>query len=184
LKNCVYFTKIYFQQQTELAVLKITKISGNILADSELKKRFEIFEKQRKCERLHLTRQELEKKRLRKNTDKGTDIGLSFNDTKLNHGDVLILEEKFILVEQSPEKVIVIKIKQNSNQEALVLLGHIIGNRHRPIAIDNQTIMFPIQAESELVLFKSLLADFADNLEMKVEERVFVPQKRMDVHEH
>lgn len=182
----MYFTKIYFQQQTQPSVLKITKISGNIFTDRELKKRFEALDKQKKCERLHLTRQELEKTRLRKNTDKGTDVGLTFNgNTKLNHGDVLILDEDFILVEQTPEKVLSIKIKQNSNQtEALILLGHIIGNRHRPIAIDAQTIMFPIQADSEVELFKNLLAEFQDNLELKIEERVFVPRKGMDVHEH
>ncbi|MEX0656281.1 MAG: Urease accessory protein [Nitrosopumilaceae archaeon] len=167
-------------------MLKITKVSGNIFVDNELRKRFEALDKQGKCELLQVTRQELEKARLRKNTDMGTDVGISFNDgTKLNHGDVLILEEKFILVEQIPEKVISIKIKQNSNQtELLVLLGHIIGNRHRPITIDKQTIMFPIQADSELELFKNLLAEFLEYLKMKVEERVFVPRKGMDVHEH
>ncbi|MBI2006357.1 MAG: Urease accessory protein [Nitrosopumilales archaeon] len=167
-------------------MLKITKISGNIFDDDELQKRFEILDKQGKCERLQVSRQELEKTRLRKSTDKGTDVGLLFNDsTKLNHGDVLISEGKFILVEQIPEKVISIKIKQNSNQtELLVLLGHIIGNRHRPIAIDKQTILFPIQADSELDLFKSLFSEIIKHLEMKVEERVFVPRKGMDVHEH
>ena len=181
----MYFTKIYFQQQTELSVLKITKISGNIF-DDELQKGFETLDKQGKCERLKITRQELEKTRLRKNTDKGTDVGISFNyNTKLNHGDVLISEDRFILVEQIPEKVISIKIKQNSNQtELLVLLGHIIGNRHRPIAIDKQTILFPIQADSELDLFKSLFSEITEHLEMKVEERVFVPRKGMGVHEH
>jgi len=182
----MYFTKIYFQQQTELSVLKITKISGNIFADNELKKRFETLDKQGKCELLQVTRQELEKTRLRKNTDKGTDVGLSFNgSTKLNHGDILISEDRFILVEQIPEKVISIKIKQNLNQtELLVLLGHIIGNRHRSIAIDKQTIKFPIQADSELGLFKNLFAEFLEHLEIKVEERVFVPRKGMDVHGH
>jgi len=167
-------------------VLKITKVSGNIFDDNELKKRFETLDNQGRCERLKVSRQELEKTRLRKNTNKGTDVGLSFNDgTRLNHGDVLISEEKFILVEQLPEKVISIKIKQNSNQtELLVLLGHIIGNRHRPITIDAQTIMFPIQADSELELFKNLFSEIIECLEMKVEERVFVPRKGMDVHEH
>lgn len=167
-------------------MLKITKTSGNVFDDNELQKRFETLDKQGKCERLQVTRQELDKTRLRKNTDKGTDVGLSFNgSTKLNHGDVLISEDRFILVEQIQEKVISIKIKQNSNQtKLLVLLGHIIGNRHRPIAIDKQTVMFPIQADSELDLFKNLLAEFLEYLEMKVEERVFVPRKGMDVHEH
>ena len=167
-------------------MLKITKISGNIFDDIELKKRFEDLDKHGKCERLKVSRQELEKIRLRKNTDMGTDVGLSFDDgTRIRHGDVIMAEEKFILVEQLPEKVISIKVKQSLNQtELLVLLGHIIGNRHRPISIENQTITFPIQADSELELFKNLFSETTKDLDMKVEERVFVPRKGMDVHEH
>lgn len=167
-------------------MLKVTKISGNIFDNIDLKKKFEDFDKQGICERLQVSRQELEKTRLRKNTDKKTDVGLSFDDrTKMHHGDVIIAEEKFILVEQLPEKVISIKVKQHPNQtEMLVLLGHIIGNRHRPISIEDQTITFPIQADSELGLFKNLLLQITKDLDMKVEERVFVPHKGMDVHEH
>lgn len=167
-------------------MLKITKISGNIFDDIELKKRFEDLDKHGKCERLKVSRQELEKTRLRKNTDTGTDVGLSFDDgTRIRHGDLIMAEEKFILVEQLPEKVISIKVKQSLNQtELLVLLGHIIGNRHRPISIENQTITFPIQADSELELFKNLLSEITKDLDMRVEERVFVPRKGMDVHEH
>ena len=167
-------------------MLKITKISGNIFDDIELKKRFEDLDKHGKCERLKVSRQELEKTRLRKNTDMGTDVGLSFDDgTRIRHGDLIMAEEKFILVEQLPEKVISIKVKQSLIQtELLVLLGHIIGNRHRPISIENQTITFPIQADSELGLFKNLLSEITKDLDMRVEERVFVPHKAMDVHEH
>jgi len=167
-------------------VLKITKVSGNIFDNKDLQKKFETLDKEGRCERLQVSRQELEKTRLRKNTDKGSDIGLSFSDgTRLHHGDVLITDDRFILVEQMQEKIISIKIKQDSNQIGLlVLVGHIIGNRHRPISIDNQTISFPIQADSELELFKNLLSEITENLEMKVEERVFVPHKGMDVHEH
>ena len=167
-------------------MLKITKISGNIFDDIELKKRFEDLDKHGKCERLKVSRQELEKTRLRKNTDTGTDVGLSFDDgTRIRHGDVILAEEKFILVEQLPEQVISIKVKQSLNQtELLVLLGHIIGNRHRPISIENQTITFPIQADSELELFKNLLSEITKDLDIRVEERVFVPRKGMDVHEH
>ena len=167
-------------------MLKITKISGNIFDDIELKKRFEDLDKHGKCERLKVSRQELEKTRLRKNTDMGADVGLSFDDgTRIRHGDVIMAEEKFILVEQLPEKVISIKVKQSLIQtELLVLLGNIIGNRHRPISIENQTITFPIQADSELELFKNLLSEIIKDLDMRVEERVFVPRKGMDVHEH
>ncbi len=85
-----------------------------------------------------------------------------------------------------PEKVISIKTKRpNENPEVLVTLGHIIGNRHRPIQIDkNGRIIFPILAESELEVFKKLFSKFIDQIDIKVEELIFEPRNGMDVHEH
>lgn len=165
-------------------MLKITSISGNISVDPVLEKKFQTLNKKGKCEILKLTRTELEKNRLRKNTDKGTDVGILLDDgVKLHHGDVLESEDKFILVEQMPEKVLAIRLT-SANSELPVLVGHIIGNRHRPISIDNDYVLFPIQADSELEVFKGLFSDILDNLEIEIQERVFVPHKDMSIHEH
>lgn len=141
------------------------------------------------CEILKFSRSELDKTRFRKQTDKGTDIGCILDsEKKLQNGDVLYSNpEKFIVIEQIPEKVILIKIKkiEANSEEILVKLGHIIGNRHRPIQIEkNGEIIFPILSDSELDTFKNLFSEILDHLEIKVEERIFEPKNGMDVHVH
>jgi urease accessory protein len=167
-------------------MIAISSVIGNIFQDKELAVKFEKLQKTMVCEVLRFTRSELDKTRFRKQTEKGTDIGCILDsEHKLRNGDVLYSNpEKFIVIEQIPEKVISIKIKVNS-EEILVKLGHIIGNRHRPIQIDkNGQIFFPIFADSELDTFKKLFSEIIDHLEMKVEKRIFEPKYGMDVHEH
>jgi len=167
-------------------MIAISSVIGNIFQDKELAVKFEKLQKAIACEVLRFTRSELDKTRFRKQTDKGTDIGCILDsEHKLRNGDVLYSKpEKFIVIEQIPEKVISIKIKVNS-EEILDKLGHIIGNRHRPIQIDkNGEILFPILADSELDTFKKLFSEIIDHLEMKIEQRIFEPKYGMDVHEH
>ena len=142
-----------------------------------------------RCERLKILRLDTERSRLRRKTDMETDIGLILKSgVKLQHGDVLLSNsKKFIVIEQIPEKVISIRLKKNkgSSIELLVMLGHIIGNRHRPIAIDGKgVISFPIQAHSELDVFRKLFHSIIDHIDLTVEEQIFQPQQGMNVHEH
>jgi urease accessory protein len=170
-------------------MLAISSVIGNIFQNKELADKFEKLQKTMSCEVLKFSRSELDKTRFRKQTDKGTDIGCILDsEHKLHNGDVMYSNtEKFIIIEQIPEKVISIKIKkiEANSEEILVKLGHIIGNRHRPIQIDkNGQIIFPILSDSELDTFKKLFSEIIDYLEMKVEERIFEPRNGMDVHEH
>ena len=170
-------------------MIAISSVIGNIFQDKELAVKFEKLQKTMVCEVLRFTRSELDKTRFRKQTEKGTDIGCILDsEHKLHNGDVLYSNsEKFIVIEQIPEKVISIKIKKikTNSEEILVKLGHIIGNRHRPIQIDkNGQILFPILSDSELDTFKKLFSEIIDYLEMKVEQRIFEPKYEMDVHEH
>lgn len=135
-------------------------------------------------ERLKVSRMEMEKKILRRKTDQGTDIGLNLDPgVKLRHGDIIKNDGKKIVVEQLPEKIISVKIKTNMD-DVLVLLGHIIGNRHRPISIHNGEVLFPIQSDSEEEVFTKLFHSIINQIEMKVEERIFLPHSGADVHEH
>lgn len=170
-------------------MIAITSVIGNIFQDKELEGKFEKLQKNMACEILRLYRSELDKTRFRKETNKGTDIGCVFDsEQKLQNGDVLFSNsEKFIVIEQIPEKVISIRIKEiEANfEEILVKIGHIIGNRHRPIQIgNNREIIFPILSDSELDTFKKLFSEIIDYLELKIEERIFEPNNGFDVHEH
>ncbi len=170
-------------------MIAISSVMGNIFQDKELADKFEKLQKTMACEVLRFSRSELDKTRFRKQTDKGTDIGCILDsDYKLHNGDVLYSNpEKFIVIEQIPEKIISIKIKkiEANSEEILVKLGHIIGNRHRPIQIDkNGEIIFPILSDSELDTFKKLFSEIIDHLELKVGQRIFQPKNGMNVHEH
>ena len=163
-------------------MLTVTSIAGNIFHD----KGFESL-KSEDLERLKVSRSEIEKSRLRRQTDRGTDVGLDLVSGKiLHHGDVITNNEKFILVEQLPEKVISVRLKNKTLApiDLFVLIGHIIGNRHRPISIKNDVISFPIQADSELEVFQKLFADIIDDIELSIEAMIFIPHTGADVHEH
>lgn len=164
-------------------MLILNSVSGNIFYDAKFAKEFEAQGQNYK--RLVLSRHEMEKTRFRKKTQDGIDIGINLAPgTRLHHGDVISIDSVNILVEQLPEKVIRIRPKEQKNLELFVMIGHIVGNRHRPIAYEDNTITFPIYSESELDLFKTLFKDIMDKIELGVEEKVFQPNKAMNVHEH
>ena len=155
-------------------MLRITFVSGNIFHDHT--------HTDTEYEHLRISRHDAEKSRLRKSTDRGTDIGIVLEQgTRLQHGDILQGGEKTIVVEQIPEKVATLKIDK-SDTESLILAGHIIGNRHRPVSIKDNTIHFPIQADSEIEVFEKLLSGV--NAKITVEEIIFTPHDMAWVSEH
>jgi len=169
-------------------MITISSVLGNVNYDKEFAEKFKKLRGTPNCELIMVSRSELDKTRFRKNTDKGTDVGMILNDiSKLHNGDVLLSEtERLIMIEQIPEKVISIKTKKKEKSEKiLITLGHIIGNRHRPIRIENDgEIIFPILSDSEIDVFKKLFSSVIDQIDIKIEERIFEPQNGMDIHEH
>ena len=165
-------------------MLIVNTILGNIYKDGQLAKKIEDSKKQGKFRRLLLSRIEMEKSRLRKKTDDGFDIGFVLEPgTKLQHGDVISESDETILIEQLPEKILVVKFKEN-RKDLFLLVGHIIGNRHRPISIRNETISFPIHDDSEMELFERLFHEVIHEIDLSIDEQCFIPHTSMDVHEH
>ncbi len=170
-------------------MITIYSILGNIFHDKEWNEKFDQVNKTNSFETIKLPRSDLEKTRLRAKTNQGTDVGIVLNSgAKIQNGDVLISNsDKFIIIQQNPEKVISVKKKDKIEpnfDKILILLGHIIGNRHRPIQIEDGKIIFPILSESELDIFKKLFSSIIDHIDMKIEERIFEPHGGMNVHEH
>jgi len=161
-------------------VLEVNSPIGNIFLD-------EGFDdlKNGNFEKLKISRLELEKRILRRKTDHGTDVGLNLEPgVKLRHGDIIRNGDTKIVVEQLPEKIITVRLKNKKMTDVMVLLGHIIGNRHRPISIQGDEISFPIQADSEKEVFTKLFQSIINHIDMTVDERIFSPQSGADVHEH
>ena len=165
-------------------MLIVNTILGNMYKDDQLAKKIEDSKEQGKFRRLSLSRIEMEKTRLRKKTDDGFDIGFVLEPgTKLQHGDIISESDETILIEQLPEKILVVKFKEN-RKDLFLLVGHIIGNRHRPISIRNETISFPIHDDSEMELFERLFHEVINEIDLSIDEQCFIPHTSMDVHEH
>ena len=168
-------------------MLVVDSILGNAYDENNLSQKIENANQNQTLKRLFLSRSQMEKSRLRAETEDGTEIGLSLEPgTVLHNGDVLEINSNLIVIHQLPEKIIHVTINENHwSPNLLVNLGHIIGNRHRPISITSDgCIMFPIHDEDEVELFEQLFSEIIHEISLNVEDEIFVPNQGMNAHEH
>lgn len=171
-------------------MITINSVIGNMYHDSNLRQRYEEMSSKSLSEFITISRMEAERVRMRKRSNKGSDIAVTLTPgTRLRHGDVLMVaNDKMITIELEPENVAVIQVKDNIHErdavEVPVMIGHAIGNLHRPIKLEGRKIYFPIQADQEIDMFKKIFGPLLDHLEISQAKIVFEPQEGMDVHEH
>jgi urease accessory protein len=141
-------------------------------------------------EKIEITRLESDRSRIRKVSDKGTELALTTAPgTHISDGDVVLLtSEKMVIVQRAPENVAMVSVKGDVSPDHLfetaVKLGHTIGNMHRPVRIEGKKIFFPIQAQSEIELFQKLLLNLKEHLDIKSDNMIFEPEPGYNVHEH
>jgi urease accessory protein len=170
-------------------MLTVEKIIGNIKNDQTLESTYQTMNKLGKLEAISIGREESERVRLRKKSDKGTDVVLLLpKGSRIGEGDVLFISpEKMIVATRTPESVGIIKLRKNMGSEELIkisaTIGHIIGNLHRPIKIDSDIIIFPIQTLGELPLFEKLLSQVRGQIEISSNNIVFEPNMKSDGYE-
>lgn len=171
-------------------MILIDKIIGNINSDQLFKEKYHDMLKSDQVERIEMTRFECERVRVRKVSDKGTDIAIAMaTGSRINDGDIVFLTgEKMIVVKRTSENVATISLKSDMSYDQLfetaIRLGHTIGNMHRPIKVGGIKISFPIQSQSEIELFQKLLYNLKDNIDIKNENMIFEPEIGYDVREH
>ncbi|MDE0266940.1 MAG: hypothetical protein OXI27_10070 [Thaumarchaeota archaeon] len=135
-------------------------------------------------------------------TESGAEVGINLSRGRtLRHGDILQSENPKrppLIIKQSPEKVIVASFQARDPEdnhgmpsaddyfELCLVMGHVIGNRHRPISVNREesTVSFPIQDDSELETFERLLGQAGGDVELKIASEIFVPHAGADVHGH
>jgi urease accessory protein len=171
-------------------LITINSVIGNIKKDNNLGQKYDEMCVRAACETIKISRLESERVRMRKTSDKGTDIALTLpQGTHLRHGDVIMLtEDKIVIVEIEPENVAMVEIRGNIHDDDIikvpVTIGHTIGNLHRPIKLEEDRIYFPIQADSEIDMFKKLFASVNEHIEIKKTNMVFEPDEGTIIHEH
>jgi urease accessory protein len=169
-------------------LIRVDSVLGNINNDKELKKKYDEMTVRKVSETIKISRLESPRVRMRKLSDKGTDVALSLPPgTRLKHGDIIILtENKMVVVGMEPEDVIMIEIRDNMHKDDIVevtaRIGYTIGNLHKPIRLEVNKIYFPIQADTEFEMFKKLLELFNQYLDIKKTTMVF--EDGAGMHEH
>lgn len=168
-------------------------VFGNISQDKKLQEEYQALCQKDLCERITINRLETQRVRMRKITNKGTDIALILaQGTVLKNGDVVFLtKDKIIIVEIEPEKVAVLTLKlklnktQNRDLFALAIrIGHTLGNMHRPIKVEGEKIYVPIQAETEIELLNKVFKSTHDYLDITQDEIIFESDEGLMKHEH
>jgi urease accessory protein len=166
-------------------------VIGNINKDKKLHEEYQVFCQKGLCEKIMVSRLESQRVRMRKTTEKGTDIGLVLaQGMVLKNGDVVYLtEEKIIIVEIEPESVAVLSFKSDDSRghdlfALAVRIGHSLGNLHRPIKVVGETIYVPIQADTEIDLLKKIFEPLQHHLDIAKDQIVFEPEEGMQTHEH
>jgi urease accessory protein len=173
-------------------LITINSVIGNIKKDTNMGHKYDEMCRRAAalCETIKISRLESERVRMRKTSDKGSDIALVLpQGTHLKHGDVIMqTENKMVIVEIEPENVAMLEIKGNLHGDDIIKLpvsiGHTIGNLHRPIKIEQNKIYFPIQADSEIDMFRKLLGAANEHIEINKAKIVFEPDEGMNIHEH
>src|SRR5689334_4832539 len=118
-------------------MITLDSVNGNIYRDSDLMRKYDEMTSKSLVESIKISRMESQRARMRKASDKGTDIALVMSPgSKLRHGDVLLHNaEKMIVVQLETENVISLTVKDNLHEDDLVevpaRIGHAIGNLHR-----------------------------------------------------
>jgi urease accessory protein len=170
--------------------LIVSQIIGNIHRNRKLKSRYLSMMSLGKSETLTITRFESDRSRIRRRTNKGSDLGIVLNSgTQMHHGDVIVSDpQRFVIIQQEPETVMTIRIKRTCPDSRLVLtaaaVGHIIGNMHRPIATrKGKVITFPLQSNAEFQVFEKLFSKFLEFVNVSVERIVFLPNQTASRHE-
>ncbi len=115
-------------------------------------------------ENLYLSWDELKRRRLRKHTDLGNEVGLNFDIPRLiRNGDIVYKsQERMIVVRFEETDVIVVRplgLKQMGE------ICYMLGNRHLAVEINNEEVLVPYEAANwELLL--------GTNLDISREKRI------------
>lgn len=162
-------------------MISISIVSGNVYADAAHSR----LHGSKGSVPLKLPRPELEECRPRRKTERGADVAIALpHGMTLGNGDVLDAKARGpTVVERLPERTIAAKPGRAAPPNCLVLTGHVIGNRHRPVRIENGAIYFSAQAELELEA-KTIFTSLGEDLDIVMEETVSVPDAGGEAHDH
>lgn len=138
-------------------MISIENTLGNINTDDELKKRYDIRLRDGKVEMLSISSRDRKKNKMRKATDKGTDVGIILIDKgTLSSGDILVDDdERMIVVMIEKDEAMVIELNEEEDESLMikkaVKAGHLLGNQHWGIIVKGRSIYVPIAIDKAVM---------------------------------
>ena len=107
----------------------------------------------RRVERLPVDSASAAKRRLRLETDAGSDIAVDLErGAYLRDGAVLFDDgERIVVVDRTPESALVVRLAPGPDLVAqAVRLGHAFGNQHVPVEVEGNEIRVPVTTSREI----------------------------------
>lgn len=166
---------------TELAEIYL----GNSRENVSLSERIEKARSSALCLEVHISQTDSRKGRIHAHTTTGSAVGIvKSRDWALREGDVLETEKgKLVLIHLQEQKVMVLSFTEPVTERPieLVHLGHVLGNHHWPIIVQDGKLYVQLAADVEVM--ESTVRDFQiPGLQIDFELRS--PQQHLDFSQH
>jgi urease accessory protein len=128
---------------------------GNLIEDASLAERIEKARTSGHCLEIYISQTDSRKGRIHAHTTSGITVGIvKSRDWSLRDGDVLETElGRLLLVHLQEQKVIVLRFTEPVLDEAIALihLGHVLGNHHWPIIVQNRQLYVELVIDAEVI---------------------------------
>lgn len=166
---------------TELAEIYLGNSKENVSLSERIEKaRFSAL-----CLEVHISQTDSRKGRIHAHTTTGAAVGIvKSRDWALREGDVLETEQgKLVLIHLQEQKVMVLSFTKPVTEHAIELihLGHVLGNHHWPIIVQDGKLYVQLAADVEVM--ESTVRDFQiPGLQIDFELRS--PQQHLDFSPH
>jgi urease accessory protein len=145
-------------------MLRAHGVIGNVETDEELAAAREAHAAEGTLERLVLEEAQRRRSRFRAETDAGTEVGVVAPGVGgLRPGDVLVEDERMVVVALESREVVTVELPPADEESgtalatAMLEAGHVVGNRHWELAIDDGIAYVPVAEDYERT--RSVLAD-------------------------
>ena len=126
---------------------------GNLQENPEIKQ--QINSAHKPYLETYLSQADISKGRIQTQSTSGLSIGIIKNrDWSLRSGDVFVTESgNFLLIHLQEQKLMVLSFSKTmtANAAELVYLGHVLGNHHYPLIIDQEKLYLQLADNAELM---------------------------------
>lgn len=128
---------------------------GNSIEDASLAERIEKARSSGRCMEVHISQTDSRKGRIHAHTTSGVTVGIvKSRDWSLRDGDVLETEQgRLLLVHLQEQNVIVLRFTEPvvDGAIALIHLGHVLGNHHWPIIVQDRKLYVELVVDAEVI---------------------------------